>query len=101
MSLCTELCHAHLLRYDFSNIKVALFQVTYFPELGLVTASADATIKITDISHAQVIRTVTHHSRSVSCFAYSRTFGAFASGGTERNIIIWQANRPAQTLFHW
>lgn len=65
-------------------------------ELGLVTSSLDSTIKITDLSRCKVLHTVTAHHRGVHCFAHSKAFSLCASGGLERDILLWQGSTNRQ-----
>ena len=71
-------------------------QVTSVHELGVVSSSLDATIKICDTSRCKVLHTVTAHHRGVHCFAYSRAFSLGVSGGLERDIMLWQPNTNRQ-----
>ena len=71
-------------------------QVTSVQELGVVSSSLDATIKICDTSRCKVLHTVTAHHRGVHSFAYSRAFSLGASGGLERDIMLWQPNTNRQ-----
>ena len=71
-------------------------QVTSVHELGVVSSSLDATIKICDTSRCKILHTVTAHHRGVHCFAYSRAFSLGASGGLERDIMLWQPNTNRQ-----
>ena len=65
-------------------------------ELGLVTCSLDSTIKIIDLSRCKVLHTVTAHHRGVHCFAHSKAFSLCASGGLERDILLWQGSTNRQ-----
>ncbi|KAL0018315.1 hypothetical protein WJX77_008577 [Trebouxia sp. C0004] len=71
-------------------------QVSNIHELGLVTCSLDSTIKITDLSRCKVLHTVTAHRRGVHCFAHSKAFSLCASGGLERDILLWQGSTNRQ-----
>ena len=71
-------------------------QVSNIHELGLVTCSLDTTIKITDLSRCKVLHTVTAHRRGVHCFAHSKAFSLCASGGLERDILLWQGSTNRQ-----
>jgi len=73
-----------------------LQQVSNIHELGLVTCSLDSTIKITDLSRCKVLHTVTAHRRGVHCFAHSKAFSLCASGGLERDILLWQGSTNRQ-----
>lgn len=73
-----------------------ILQVSNIHELGLVTCSLDSTIKITDLSRCKVLHTVTAHRRGVHCFAHSKAFSLCASGGLERDILLWQGNTNRQ-----
>ena len=65
-------------------------------EMGIVTSSLDSTIKITDLSRCKVLHTVTAHRRGVHCFAHSKAFSLCASGGLERDILLWQGSTNRQ-----
>lgn len=67
-------------------------KVEYVPDIGLVTASLDSTIKIYDIYREKVTNTCTHHSKGIHSFVYSRAYSVFASVGLERDVIVWQGN---------
>lgn len=73
-----------------------LLQVSNIHELGLVSSSLDSTIKITDLSRCKVLHTVTAHRRGVQCFAHSKAFSLCASGGLERDILLWQGSTNRQ-----
>ena len=78
------------------NKSTPILQVSNIHELGLVTCSLDSTIKITDISRCKVVHTVTAHRRGVHCFAHSKAFSLCASGGLERDILLWQGSTNRQ-----
>jgi WD40 repeat protein len=75
-------------------------QVSAIPELGLVSSSRDASVRVADIERRQVIRTVTCHSKAVFCFAHCRAYSLVASGGLDRSVLLWQASggRPIGEL---
>ena len=74
----------------------SVYQVSNIHELGLVTCSLDSTIKIIDLSRCKVLHTVTVHKRGVHCFAHSKAFSLCASGGLERDILLWQGSTNRQ-----
>lgn len=76
--------------------RMVMLQVSNIHELGLVTCSLDSTIKITDLSRCKVLHTVTAHRRGVHCFAHSKAFSLCASGGLERDILLWQGSTNRQ-----
>ena len=78
------------------GIPASVLQVSNIHELGLVTCSLDSTIKITDLSRCKVLHTVTAHRRGVHCFAHSKAFSLCASGGLERDILLWQGSTNRQ-----
>ncbi|GFR43071.1 hypothetical protein Agub_g4078 [Astrephomene gubernaculifera] len=67
-------------------------QITWVPEIGLVSSSLDATIKVYDFVRERVINTCTHHSKAVHGFVWCRAYSMFASCGQERDVILWQGN---------
>jgi WD40 repeat protein len=75
-------------------------KVTAIQEMGLVSSSLDSSIKVTDAERRQVLRTVSVHSKGVSCFAHCRAYSLVASGGLERTVVLWQASggRPIGEL---
>lgn len=78
------------------NAPTSVLQVSNIHELGLVSCSLDSTIKITDLSRCKVLHTVTAHRRGVHCFAHSKAFSLCASGGLERDILLWQGSTNRQ-----
>ena len=71
-------------------------QLSWQPDLGLISSSLDTTIKITDVTKATVLGTATVHSRGVSAFAYSPSFSVVASGGLGRDILLWEPSNLRQ-----
>ncbi|KAG2498385.1 hypothetical protein HYH03_003644 [Edaphochlamys debaryana] len=67
-------------------------QIKWVPEIGLVSSSLDATLKVYDFVREKVINTCTHHSKAVHGFVWCRAYSMFASCGQERDIILWQGN---------
>ncbi|GIL56855.1 hypothetical protein Vafri_12156, partial [Volvox africanus] len=67
-------------------------QISWVPEIGLVSASLDATLKVYDFVRERVINTCTHHSKAVHGFVWCRAYSMFASCGQERDVILWQGN---------
>lgn len=47
-------------------------QVTWVPEVGLVSSSLDSTIKVYDFVREKVINTCTHHVKGVHSFVWCR-----------------------------
>ncbi len=52
--------------------RTAIRQITWVPEIGLVSASLDSTIKVYDFVRERVINTCTHHSKAVHGFVWCR-----------------------------
>ncbi|GIL84419.1 hypothetical protein Vretimale_15893 [Volvox reticuliferus] len=67
-------------------------QISWVPEIGLVSSSLDATLKVYDFVRERVINTCTHHSKAVHGFVWCRAYSMFASCGQERDVILWQGN---------
>ncbi|KAK9863898.1 hypothetical protein WJX84_009415 [Apatococcus fuscideae] len=65
-------------------------QLSWQPDLGLISSSLDTTIKITDVTKGVVWGTATVHSHGVSAFVYSNSFSVMASGGVDRDILLWE-----------
>ncbi|GAX72651.1 hypothetical protein CEUSTIGMA_g107.t1 [Chlamydomonas eustigma] len=65
-------------------------QVTWVPEIGLVSSSVDSTIKIYDFVREKVTRSCTQHSKAVHGFIWCSAYTLFASCGVERDIFLWQ-----------
>lgn len=67
-------------------------------DVGLVSSSLDATIKVYDIGRGALKQTYQHHSRGVHDFAWCQAYSLFASAGVERNITLWQAATTARRV---
>ena len=93
-----KICIAACMRFGLLRCLRPLppLQVTSVHELGVVSSSLDATIKVCDTSRCKVLHTVTAHHRGVHSFAYSRAFSLGVSGGLERDIMLWQPNTNRQ-----
>ncbi len=73
-----------------THVLLTDMQLSWQPELGLISSSLDATIKITDVTKGVVWGTATVHSHGVSTFVYSNSFSVMASGGLDRDILLWE-----------
>ena len=60
-------------------------------DVGLVSASMDSRILLTDISREKVLHCASHHKKSVADFVWCKTYSIFASC-SERTIVLWQGN---------
>ncbi|KAK9807406.1 hypothetical protein WJX73_001378 [Symbiochloris irregularis] len=69
-------------------------QVLSVQSLGIVSCSLDCTIRIADAARGRVHCTVSLHEQGVSAFAYSRLYSLVASGGLDRNVLLWQPSAP-------
>ncbi|KAG2424023.1 hypothetical protein HXX76_014847 [Chlamydomonas incerta] len=67
-------------------------QIKWVPEIGLVSSSLDATLKVYDFVRERVINTCTHHVKAVHGFVWCRAYSMFASCGQERDVVLWQGN---------
>ncbi|KAJ9529394.1 hypothetical protein QJQ45_013762 [Haematococcus lacustris] len=67
-------------------------QVSWVPEIGLVTSSIDSTIKVYDFVREKVHLNCTHHQKAVHGFVWCSAYSMFASCGLERDVILWQGN---------
>ena len=65
-------------------------QLSWQPDLGLISSSLDTTIKIMDVTKGVVWGTATVHAQGVSAFVYSNSFSVMASGGLDRDILLWE-----------
>ena len=65
-------------------------QLCWQPDLGLISSSLDAAIKITDVTRGHVLGTATVHRQGVAAFVYSHAFSVVASGGLDRDIVLWE-----------
>ncbi|WIA12480.1 hypothetical protein OEZ85_012515 [Tetradesmus obliquus] len=64
-------------------------QVRWIPEVGLVSASLDATIKTFDINRERITHTCSHHAKGVHAFVWCKAYSCFASCGLERDVTVW------------
>lgn len=75
-----------------------MLQVRDVREVGLVSSSLDATVRIYDISRGRIVQTYGHHPRGVHAFEWCPAYSLFASAGVERNILLWQPATHARKV---
>eukprot|EP00887_Chlorella_sp_A99_P002238 scaffold10.g2238.t1 len=73
-------------------------QLLHLPDVGLLSSSLDASLKILDLQRGMVAATVGLHKKGVRSFAYSRAFSVVASGGVERSVLLWQPKGNVNAL---
>ena len=49
-------------------------------------------MKVWDIAQEACLATCREHSHGVSTFVHSPAFSLFASGGQERDVMVWSAS---------
>lgn len=59
-------------------------QLLDIPDVGLLSASLDATVKILDLAGVAVVNTFGLHRKGVRSLAYSRAFSLVARCGSRR-----------------
>lgn len=75
-----------------SNLFPCPCQVRWIPEVGLVSASLDATIKTFDINRERITHTCSHHAKGVHAFVWCKAYSCFASCGLERDVTVWHVS---------
>jgi len=78
--------------YIHQNHSDWVSQVSWVPEIGLVSASVDSTIKIYDFVREKIVNSCQQHSKAVHSFVWCSAYTMFASSGVERDIMLWQGN---------
>jgi WD40 repeat protein len=63
-----------------------------FNQIFVISGSADRTIKIWDIDpkSKDIIQTLTGHSGTILCLAYSKKTDTIFSGSTDKTLKIWK-----------
>eukprot|EP00397_Hematodinium_sp_SG-2012_P004466 GEMP01004478.1.p1 GENE.GEMP01004478.1~~GEMP01004478.1.p1 ORF type:complete len:881 (+),score=148.55 GEMP01004478.1:207-2849(+) len=70
-------------------------QVGFVSDQGLVSSSLDSTMNICDIQkHERKREPIKMHRKGVTSWAWSSKYKFFASGGLDRQIIIWNPYNP-------
>jgi WD40 repeat protein len=67
-------------------------QLDWVPEVGLVSSSLDASIKVFDIHRERVSHSCSHHAKGVHGFVWCAAYSCFASCGQERDVIVWHVS---------
>lgn len=64
----------------------------------LISASADKTIRLWNISTGELIRTIAGHNERVTALSFSPDRESFASASTDRTIKIWSIEGDLRTI---
>jgi WD40 repeat protein len=69
------------------------------PHIYLASAGADGTVKVYDVTAAEVVATLTGHKGSVLCLAWSPDGKWLASGGADGTVCLWNTANPKSKEF--
>jgi len=66
-------------------------KVRHFQDVGLISCSLDKTLKVFDLTKKEVKDTMKGHEKGVYTFDYCPSYRFIASGGLDRNIVLWDS----------
>lgn len=84
----------HILSTNTENptqIQDLVWDVAFSPNgQTLASAAGDATTKLWDVSTGDLVRTLTGHSKAVTCIAFSPDGQILATGSLDSSVIFWE-----------
>ncbi|KAJ1564634.1 hypothetical protein HK096_007006, partial [Nowakowskiella sp. JEL0078] len=75
--------------HDKDGIKQPIYDIAFNPEGSQLIVAAGAEILVYDISEGDLLQPLKAHKDTVFCLDYSADGKRFASGGADKQVIIW------------
>ncbi|KAJ3091116.1 hypothetical protein HK102_001633 [Quaeritorhiza haematococci] len=95
---------------DRNGVRQPIWDISFNPQGTHLIAAAGTEVLVYDVAEGELVQTLKSHKDSVYCVDYAADGQRFASGGADKQVIIWSSklegllkyshNDPIQALAH-